>query len=333
MGRARGDLERARFLAAISRTALVRCYTREVRVLVLLSVVAAAWLCSKGAHAEPTCPSRDEVAAHLLDETARAADFRIVDEGATFSVALREERRAFDDPSRDCTARAKLAAVAVTAMVAPPSASLSGPSALGALGGPPPEAPKPPAPLPPPPAPAPAAPPAFRFAAGSGIDWSPGLASHDALVAFGVLLRGLWFPGAGRYAVGVGAAAFLPTTFQAGPAEVRITRAVLDLGFHYSAPLGGPDGAIRITPGFGPALEIHDVRGTAANGAGDLRAFFALRGSLDVAAFLSRSLGLGVEAVGLLLPVTGDLALHRGGVVGKEPSLYLGLNLGLRFQL
>jgi hypothetical protein len=332
MDRARRDLERTLLVGAISRTAPVRCYTREVRVLVLLSVMAAAWLCGTVAHAEPTCPSRDEVATHLLDDTARAADFRIVDEGETFSVTLREERRVFNDPSRDCTARAKLAAVAVTAMVAPPSASLSGPPALGALGGPLPETPKPPPSLPPPPAPAPApgSPPAFRFAVGSGIDWSPGLASHDAVVAFGVLLRGLWFPGAGRYALGLGAAAFLPASFQAGPAEVRITRAVLDLGFHYSAPLGD---AIRITPGLGPALEIHDVRGTAANGAGDLRAFFALRGSLDLAAFLSRSLGIGVELVGLLLPVTGDLALHRGGVVGKEPSLYLGLDLGLRFQL
>ncbi len=274
------------------------------------------------------CPSRADVAAHLLDETARAAEFRIVDEGDSFSVSLREEHRTFDDPARDCVARAKLAAVAVTAMVAPPSATPSGPSVLG---GPPPEAPKaPPPPLPPPPAPPPSpSPHPFRFAAGAGVDWSPGLASHDAVVAFGVLLRGAWFPGAGRYAVGVGAAASLPSTFQAGPAEVRITRAVLDVGLHYSMPLGE---AFRLTPGLGPALEVHDVRGTAANGAGDLRAFFALRGSLDATAFLTRSLGVGAEVVGLVLPVTGDLALHRGGVVGKEPSLYLGLNLGLRFQ-
>lgn len=299
-----------------------------MRAFVLLPVVAAAWLSSRSARAEPTCPSRDEVAAHLLDETARAADFRIVDEGERFSITLREERRVFDDPARDCAARAKLAAVAVTAMVAPPSVTLSGPSALG---GPLPETPKAPPPpsapsLPEPPPPSPRA---FRFAAGTGIDWSPGLASHDAVVAFGVLLRALWFPGGGRYGLGAGAAAFLPTTFQTGPAEVRITRAVLDLGVHYAAPLAG---ALRITPGLGPALEIHDVRGTAADGAGELRAFFALRGSLDATVLLSRSLGLGAEAVGLLLPVTGDLALHRAGVVGKEPSLYLGLNLGLRFQ-
>ncbi len=307
-------------------------YTREVRALVLLSVLVAASLCSLGAHAEPTCPSREEVAAHLLDDSARAAEFRIVDEGETFVVTFLEERRVFADPARDCAARAKLAAVAVTSMVAPPSATPSGPSALG---GPLPDTPKalpPPAALPVAPPPPPPSPGPFRFAAGTGIDGSPGLAGHDAVVAFGLHLRGLWFPRAGRYALGVGAAAFLPTTFQAGPAEVRITRAVIDLGFHYSAPLGAEGSPIRITPGFGPALEIHDVRGTAANGAGDLRALFALRGAVDATVFLSRSLGIGLELAVLLLPITGDLALHRAGVVGKEPSLYLGLNLGLRFQ-
>jgi hypothetical protein len=122
---------------------------------------------------------------------------------------------------------------------------------------------------------------------------------------------------------------FAPARFDVGPKEVRLVRAVTDLSLHYAAPLGE---SIVLIPGLGPALEIHDVRGTAANGAGELRALFAVRASLEVALVLSHTLALAVETSALALPATGDLALHEGGVVGREPWFYAGVGIGLRCQ-
>jgi hypothetical protein len=161
------------------------------------------------------------------------------------------------------------------------------------------------------------------------VDFSPSSGDHDPVVAVGLQLRGLWLPTwlPPRFGLGAGLSAFLPTTFRAGPADVRLTRGVLDLSAHYSVPLG----ALRLTPALGPAIELHDVRGTSADGAGELRALFALRGGFETALLLTRSFGLALDLSALFLPVTGDLALHQAGVVGKEPSLYLGLGVGFVF--
>lgn len=264
------------------------------------------------------CPTKAEVLDKLVDEPSRRANFAVDSAGTVFFVIVDGVTRAFDDPGYDCERRATLAAVAITAMVSPPRSTDLGPMANGAF------------PAPPilQPAPSPRTTTKlrihrWRFSGGAVTELSPGSGDHDAVAFTGLQLRAAYLP---RWlGVGIGVSAFAPQTFTANGARARMTRLVPEIHVHITHHFGSFD--LHAT--LGPALEIHDVRGASDPTTGQLRTLMGAKVACGSAFSLSSTAALQLDLSALVLPSPGNLALHASGLVGKEPSLFVGLGASL----
>jgi hypothetical protein len=292
------------------------------------------------AQAQSACPTQTAVATYLADAGVHGAAFSVHTAGDEVFVVAGRETRAFADPARDCSMRAKWAAVLVQAMLTPPSAVAQGPAALGTVPG---------SALGNPGITESATRASFRalndahreerksasrgsfwLGAATVGEWAPGDQAHNAFATVGLGARGLWLPD--HYGASFGFTAFLPTTFRTSEVAVAYARAVFDLSAHAALPRAALDSVVSL----GPALELHDVRGVRANlgaaPAGAFRALAGVRAAWATPFLKAQHLHAAVEVSALWLPRTGALALHTAGVVGREPSLFLGLGLSLRFQ-
>lgn len=273
---------------------------------------------------EPTCPSVEEVRALVVDEKARGADFAIEDQGPRFVLRTASEARTLEEPAHDCAARAKMAAVALTALLAPPFATERAPTKPTEPREAPKEiAPKAPQPEPPASTPAPSGL-AWQVGIGAAGQLVPGGQSRTAFGSLGFAARGGFMSkrlGDG-FAMGAtfGGSLYAPTAFVVGSTNAQLTQGVLDLAGHLQGDLG----PLTLRGAIGPALDLHDVHGTGVGGQGAFRALVGFRAGGELLVPLSSSWAASFELSALLLPMPGDLALHSAGVVGKEPFAYLG---------
>lgn len=256
------------------------------------------------------CPSVAEVRSLVVDEKARTADFVLEDLGPRFVLRAAGESRIVDEPAHDCAARAKMAAVVLTALVAPPFAEDKPPP------------PPPPSPSSPPPTPPPVRTTRWLLGVGSTVDLAPGGDGRDAFGSVGVSVRGGWTETVDTPSFGatIGASLYAPVTFTVGSTSARMTRTTIDASAH----LQGAAGPLTVRASAGPALDLHDIEGTGPHPSGAFRVLFGARSALEILLPLSRTFSASIELSFLLLPSPGDLALHTVGNVGREPAVYLG---------
>jgi hypothetical protein len=124
------------------------------RVNIALLLSALLWA-SATADERPACPTREAVAQALSPALAAAPapplelppDLRITDLGDAFEVSVAGQAQRFTEAARDCTERARMAAVFIALVLRPPVAPAPPRVVVVA---PPPPAPPPPPPPPPP---------------------------------------------------------------------------------------------------------------------------------------------------------------------------------------
>jgi hypothetical protein len=301
-----------------------------VSAAALLALIAAAGAAPDGrvptvraalvVEAQGGCPSGEAVRAALLPALTEAPAAggqapRVTDLGDRFQVDAAGQTGAFVDVARDCTERARVAAVFIALALSPPAA------------------PERPEPLPtPPPPPRPPAPPQsvrwFEIAVEARLDGASLGAPAKTTLAWGGEVRGAL----GRGAVGIAATAGLlaPTDDAFGSVGVRQQR----FPFSLSLTLGR-----QTVHGLGFAADL----GLAAvpftlEGRGLSSVAPATR--IDLGARLALALRL-PALTGRLAPVLGlhaeyfprpyQFSVDPLGDIGSSSGLWLGASLGLSY--
>ncbi|HSS37243.1 MAG TPA: hypothetical protein VLT58_00595 [Polyangia bacterium] len=167
----------------------------------------------------PSCPTRDAVAQAVAQAIPPAlhagapmsgelpASVQITDLGDGFEVTVGREVQRYADPARDCTERARVAAVFVALVLSPPAAPAPRPTAPIAI-----------APLPPP-VPAPPAPDAFRAGVAARFDAAAG---GGQAATGGAAIGGEARLSVGRHALGIQATAAVLTATESVLKDVRV---------------------------------------------------------------------------------------------------------------
>lgn len=290
------------------------CYGSKIMVPVWTLLFQIAGVANGG---DSACPSTSEVRELVVDERVRNAEFQIEDLGPQFVVRTRAGSRLLEEPTHDCVARTKMAAFVLTAMLAPPQVE-DHTSARDAT-------PRTTAPR--------DAPPLVTWIVGLGpaVEFAPGFGERDSVATLGGSLRAgfttaMHGNGNGGGAT-FGASLFAPASFQVGPNPVQIIRGTLDLSGHGQVGIG----PLSLRGALGPALELHDVRGTAPGGVGHFRTLAGIRVASELVVPLSETWATAVEVSALLLPGPAQLAFHSTNTIGTEPAVYLGASIKIWF--
>ena len=274
-----------------------------------------------------SCPTREAVAAALSPALALIrpnldplpSDFRLADLGEAYEVTVGGQVQRYADAARDCTERARVAAVFVALAMNPPSL----------------EAPRPPPPLPPPAIQQPAPPPeeerernwlsigvAGRVdgAMGGGSDATSGATAGGELdVAFG------------RGSFGVEASAGVVTSTQNTIASVQVTQQRFPCSL--SATLRRRASAhLEIGAALGAALTPFTLHGQGLDMTLPVTRF-------DAGAHAALELRVARPALAPFatlhveyFPRTYEIAVAPLGNIGTTAPLQIGLSLGVAFE-
>ena len=287
-----------------------------------------------GAAAEPdlapliagasTCPRPDLVLAELamllpperLGPRLRALAgpppvVELVDLGVPFQVVVAGRVREYRDERRDCTHRARVAAVFVALTIDPASIAMPSPPP------PPPatvsEAAPPPAPMPPPAG--------LRLDVAAALD--AGVGSADRVAHPGVALR--LALGRGPLAFVAGAIALLPVDTSVGGVSLRQWRLPFDAGIR--ASLGGGRFASYGELGLGAAVVSETARDLASGGSGtavEIGARAAVGVRTNGASRFAPFVALHAE----LIPSPAEIYALPRGAAGHTPYVWIGASAG-----
>jgi hypothetical protein len=288
---------------------------------------------------EGACPSPAAVVgflgrllpqSHLTTASgpARPEDVAIADAGPTFRVSVAGQERPFTDPPRECTERARNAAVFVALVLDPP--------ALPALPTPAPPAPGPPPAPPVHEAPRAPAPPSAERPAPEGrllldaspiVGLAPGSGAQNLPVAIGAALGLRW-----RRApyVGLSVGAFAPTLLRFQSAEARATRFPLDLSVGVAA--GGRPWEVAAE--LGPSATILSLRGdNLDNNKRQVRLELGARAAVALRFWLREKNALFLSFETTWFPRPYALEIRPQEHVGTTPPWWLGASIGVSFEI
>ena len=272
--------------------------------------------------AQGTCPSGEAVRAALLPALTEAPAPggqapRVTDLGDRFQVDAAGQTGAFVDAARDCTERARVAAVFIALALSPPAA---------------PERPAPPPPPPSAPPPPPPAPPLPRgwleLAVQARLDGASLGAPAQTTLAWGGEIRGA--VGRGPVGIAATAGALAPTDGTFGSVGVRQQRfplsVSLTLGHQLAHGMGvAADLGLAVVP-F--RLEGQGLSSVAPATRIDLGARVAIALRLPaLAGRLAPVFGLHAE----LFPRPYQFSVDPLGDIGLSSGLWLGASLGLSY--
>lgn len=285
------------------------------------------------------CPSAEAVAEELrellpdvaLESSAESAttDVVVADRGAAFSVKVRDQRRRFRDPKRDCTERARHVAVFAALVIDP----LHVPSHVVEGGEEEPE----PAEKPPEIAPvaAPPAAPPEKKAGGAALDLSLGPLVQVALrseaesttQAGGLGLRLRY---GSRLGLSLGVAGLLPTSLQFPDAEARCTWLPMDLGVSLATRGSSWEAVFDV----GVAAALLFVEGEALDTTQRAsRLELGGRAGVQVRYWASERAGVFAGLSGTWYPKPYTLEVQGLGVVGETPKGWVSASLGAVLRL
>ncbi len=269
------------------------------------------------------CPTREAVAAALSPALAHIrpnrdplpSDFRVADLGDAFEVTTGGQVQRYADAARDCTERARVAAVFVALAMNPPSLEE------------PPPPPPPPAIQPPPPAPERART-WLSLGAAARVDGALG-GGGDA--TSGVTAGGELDVALGRGSFGIEASAGLVTPTQNTLASVVVTQQRFPCSL--SASFRRRAGAhLELGAAVGAALTPFTLRGQGLDAARPVTRFDAgARLALELrvsGAALAPFATLHVE----YFPRTYEIAVAPLGNIGTTAPLQVGLSVGVAFE-
>ena len=276
----------------------------------------------------PSCPTRDAVAQAvaqaippaLHDGAATAgelpASVQITDLGDGFEVTVGREVQRYADPARDCTERARVAAVFVALVLSPPAAPAPRPTAPVVI-----------APLPPP-VPAPPAPDAFRAGVAARFDAAAG--GGQAATA-GAAIGGEARLSVGRHALGIQATAAVLTATESVLKDVRVREQRFPCSL--AATLRRRAGQhVELAGAAGVSLTPFTLRGQGLMSPSPSTRL-DVGGRLEFTArwtghALSPFAGVHVE----YFPHTYDLAVTPLGAIGTTAPLQVGASAGVDFS-
>jgi hypothetical protein len=275
---------------------------------------------------EHACPSPSQVATvlrSLLRETnvvttksaSSSDDVSLSDDGSQFRVTVAGRSREFDDAQRDCTERARHAAVFVALVLDPPL--VADPIVESA----------------PPPAEKPAAPivssrehAAIDLELGSFFQASPAAAERSAALAGGVEMRGRW--GQRIYvAGGVGAS---PGSLRFADIDTRAWWFPIDLavGAAYRSS------SFEVAGDFGPSMTVLSIAAeNLTRATNNVRLDLGARLSLGARFWLSEKIALSVSTQGTFIPRPYRLVIEGEGDVGATPGVWWGGTIGFVTRL
>jgi hypothetical protein len=271
--------------------------------------------------AQGNCPSGEAVRAALLPALVEAPAGsgrqppRVSDLGDRFQVDAAGQTGAFVDVARDCTERARVAAVFIALALSPPAA---------------PERPAAPPPAPPPRPVAPQSPRHwFEVAADVRLDGASVGAPADTTLTWGGEIRGAF----GRGAVGIAATAgvLAPTNDAFGSIDVREQRFPLSLSLTLSHDLSG---GVRAAADLGLAIVPFTLQGQGLSTVAPTTRV-DLGGRLALALRLPAMLGRVAPVVGLhadIFPRPYRFSVDPLGDIGSSSALWVGASLGLSYE-
>jgi len=274
-----------------------------------------------------TCPRPDVVGAELamllppdrLLPRLRALPgtppvVELIDVGGAFHVVVSGRVRAYQDDARDCTHRARVAAVFLALTIDPASIAM----------------PPPPAPPPPPvtvseAAPPPAASARARLDVAAALD--AGVGTGDRVAHPGAALRLVL--GRGRLAFAAGATALLPVDTSVGGVSLRQWRLPIDAGLRAGFAAG------RVAPyaelGLCAAVVSESARDLASASSATAIELGA-RAALGVRVGASRFAPFAAVHAQLIPSPAEIYALPRG-VAGHTPYVWIGASAGASMEL
>jgi hypothetical protein len=329
--------------------AILRAHQRlpKVRYWAIASVAAAeiAWVvpCRAEEPASPTdCPSHDAVAkavrgllnrSHIEIANIESA-FDVRDLGQRYIVTVRERTREYDDESRDCVRRARVAAVFVALTLAPPDIGLPDlaeespqnptPTPEPAPSSPPP--PSPPKPTPPQPLirikPA-AIPSSWRAGVEIGALCALAPSADQTLTAFGAELR--FFLTESRLGFHLGASLATADSLDLASSSVRLQRFPFDVGLRWNWSRAWLGGSLDL----GAVMEVLTAQQTNLPQASQ-KTLVEVGGRAGITLLASRStVAPFIRGFAELYPSTHALAVEPRGVIGRTPAWWAGTSVGL----
>lgn len=265
-------------------------------------------------------------------ETTPDADAEAVlieDAGESFSVSVGGETRRFEDASRTCAERARLAAVFVALVLDPLHVPFS--ETKQEPPEPPPEPPKPPPPEPAPPPPPEPEPPSdeatIDFEIGPLL-WVGAISTSENLPVAGGL--GGRFRFGGAVAISLGGAGLLPAHLQYGEGDVEAIWTPFDVALR----LGQRLGEWELAGELGPLAAWVSIAG---QGVLDARAATRLevggRVGASVRYWASPNIALFAAGHGVFFPRPYHLELAGLGEIGRTPTLWVGTTIGAVIDL
>jgi len=237
----------------------------------------------------------------------------LIDVGGAFHVVVSGRVRAYQDEARDCTHRARVAAVFLALTIDPASIAMP----------PPPPPPPPPAVIEAAPAPAPEA--RARLDVAAALD--AGVGTGDRVAHPGAALRLVL--GRGRVAFAAGATALLPVDTSVGGVSLRQWRLPIDAGIRAGT------GAGRVAPyaelGLCAAVVSETARDLVSASSGTAIELGA-RAALGIRVGASRFAPFAALHAQLIPSPAEIYALPRG-VAGHTPYVWIGASAGASMEL
>jgi hypothetical protein len=267
-----------------------------------------------------TLVPREHLIARLRGPGKANASIQVEDLGAMFRISVLDKVREYREEARECTYRAKVAAL-FAALVIDPAALLNAGLCERPPCSPPPE-PAPPAQVEPPvPPPAPPPRPLVR------LELSPtfvtGLGAKDLAAHWGGVLR--FALGRGLVAPIMGAAALWPADTRVGDVRLRQWRLPLDLGIRATLPSSWID--LYGELGFAFALLSERALDLAT---AKTQTAIELGGRVSLGARLARRAGLTpfISLQAEFLPDPPRVFALPEGVAGRTPYVWMGACVG-----
>ncbi len=283
-------------------------------------------------HSDSTCPGAVEVGRELkrsMNETAIVSESEgapnddvvvVTDGGAHYTISAGGEERIIDDPDRDCSERARVAAVFAAMALDPPVIEEAAPSRV--------------APPPPPTSDQPDVERQKETEHAEQAAWLSfaGLAtwagsSHQPFAVGPELGLGL---GRNTLKVQLNMAITSPSTLRFGDAEVELTRLPANVTVYVRANRPTLEGAV----GLGLSVEgLHFAGRGSFTPEAHTRVQVGVRTAAQARLVLSEGWSTFCEVSGTFVPSTYDLELAPEGVVGSAPAVWLGVSLGVSMGL
>jgi hypothetical protein len=270
--------------------------------------------------AQGSCPGGEAVRAALLPALAEAPAAsgpqapRVTDLGDRFEVDAAGQTGTFVDVARDCTERARVAAVFIALALSPPAA---------------PERPVPPPQPPPPPSPPPQPRRWFEVGVEARLDGASLGVPAEATLAWGGEVRGAIGRGALGFAATAGVLA--PTDSAFGSVDVRQQRFPLSLSLVLDHHL--PRG-LRFAADLGLAVVPFTLQGKGLSAVAPATRI-DLGARLAVALWLPAVVGRLAPVVGLhaeVFPLPYRYSVDPLGDIGSSAGLWLGASLGVSYS-